>query len=995
MIRNFIFCFALLLSASTYAQLPSFTLDITVTPETCFENGVIDVEVDGVAAGATVSYVIYKMPDEVTSVATAAGGAAPNYPASFTGLDSGDYKVVATQTLGADTGVEMQIVTIDDDTDPVTSETTQITHYILCGNDGEITVTLNQGTATTYQLSQQQPDGSYQIIAGPQPSNVFSGLTAGVFVITIEDAQCGNFVSMSHTIPFAPLGPVEFLGSELAPLFGVDDCDASFVMVKQGIQVPAAAFPITVTFTVYPPDGSDPVVVEQIVPFPGGSDPVQMQVIELIPYYPGVYSYDLHVTNVCGNSWSFGLDDQSVLFELEVSASISPEICYGIDVTVLNFAAPYTIEFVSFPPGFAPPTVHNDDPAHIDFGVPHPGPFYFMDPMTGEGKVTYGIYPLIDPIDETPILAGDYVIKVTDFCGVEGFVDLNIPEEIPEPNIFMSPKAPQPHPTDSFLDCIAVGDVFLQHQLNFEEVFIIDGPADFKYFLNHYTYDALNEEFVYLGPDLGIHPILDVLNPLDISGGIQGQMLQYGPNPPPGEPRPLFPGLVGLGVYTLQATDICGNVYTVFEELKSFINLDNAFTLDPAPACDGMGSIRISPLLDDTAGPIVSAVILNAPAEFYEQFGVNAGTYGNFDTRVVDEDGDFVLDENGDFIYDLIWYAHHIPNIDPTLPGHWHVTLGNLPPGNYEINVQVSCVDNPVEFTLEPHIHTTSIDITEGCGVFDFQFNHNGNHNTNWPVTYTLEVYDSVTDARNMVFTGLILGQMVFNVNVHGEFRIVKAYSAWEAGGGIVMFPPCTDVIYEFEFTGDPGIKSVTSFSCPTGGSEVIIEATGKAPLTYWILENGVWVSNGESNIFQDLAPGTYQFMVSDDCGSQTPPATRTIGEPIAFEIIENNLCDGEIGTLSVQNYSFFTYEWYSVDVNGVETLVGTGSQLVFDTFDAATDEGTYIVKIIYTSDPASCLNQQVEYEVQTTLPNAGDDVVVSFCHTNQTIRSEERRVGN
>src|SRR5690554_736876 len=425
MIRNFIFCFALLLSASTYAQLPSFTLDITVTPETCFENGVIDVEVDGVAAGATMSYVIYKMPDEATPVATAVGNPAPNFPAIFNGLDSGDYKVVATQTLGTDTGVEMQIVTIDDESDPVTTGTTTITDYILCGNDGEITITLQQGTAASYELFQQQPDGTFQSIAGPQVSNVFTNLTGGVYAIGILDAQCGNVVSMGHTLEYNPLGPVEFLGSEMQPLFGVDDCDASFVMIKQGIQVPAAAFPITVTFTVYPPDGSDPVVVEQIVPFPGGSDPVQMQVIELIPYYPGVYSYDLHVTNVCGNSWSFGLDDQSVLFELEVSASISPEICYGIDVTVLNFAAPYTIEFVSFPPGSASPTVHNDDPTHIDFGVTHPGPFYFMDHMTGEGKVTYGIYLLIVPIDETPTFVGYYVIKVTDNCGVEGIVELN------------------------------------------------------------------------------------------------------------------------------------------------------------------------------------------------------------------------------------------------------------------------------------------------------------------------------------------------------------------------------------------------------------------------------------------------------------------------------------------------------------------------------------------------------------------------------------------
>src|SRR5690554_6846650 len=600
MIRNFIFCFALLLGVFSYAQLPAFTLDIEVTPETCYDNGVIDVEVNGVASGATVSYVIYKMPDETTPVANGAGGAAPNYPYSFEGLDSGDYKVVATQSLGGETGTEVAIVSILDETDPVTTGTTTITDDILCGNDGEITITLQQGTAASYELFQQQPDGTFQSIAGPQVSNVFTNLTGGVYSIGILDAQCGNVVSMSHTLEYNPLGPVEFLGSEIQPQFGVDDCDANFVLIKQGIQVPDSAFPITVTFTIYPPDGSGPVVQETVHQSPGGPGDVQMLINELIPYYPGEYYYDVHVTNVCGDSWSFGLEDQPVFFELDVNAVLSPTICYGIDVTLLNFTAPYTIEFISYPPGFAPPTVHNDDPDHIDFGVPHPGPFYFKDPMTGEGKVTYGIYPLVDGNGD-PVLVGDYVIKVTDFCGVEGIIELSIPEDVSPPNVTMSAKAPQPH-SDPFLDCIAVWDVFVQHQLNLAQVSIVDGPADFKYFLDNYGFDA-DDNIVYLGPGLGIHPGLDENNPYDISGFIQGQMLQFGPNPEPGEPRPLFPGLVGLGTYTFEVEDICGNTYTAVDgELVPYLNLDNAFTLDPAPACDDLGSIRISPLLDDTAG---------------------------------------------------------------------------------------------------------------------------------------------------------------------------------------------------------------------------------------------------------------------------------------------------------------------------------------------------------------------------------------------------------
>src|SRR5690554_2713967 len=322
MIRNFIFCFALLLGVFSYAQLPAFTLDIEVTPETCYDNGVIDVEVDGVASGATVSYVIYKMPDETTPVANGAGGAAPNYPYSFEGLDSGDYKVVATQSLGGETGTEIAIVSILDETDPVTTETTVIDDYILCGNDGEITITLQQGTAASYELFQQQPDGTFQSIAGPQVSNVFTNLTGGVYAIEILDAQCGDVVSMEHTLDYQPLGPVQFLvGSQLEV-----NSVASESLVQRIIEAPAYAFPITVTFTVYPPDGSAPVVVSQQIQYSGDSDPMQVAVNQIIPYYNGMYFYDINVTNSCGALFSFNLLNMPAFFDL--NAEPVAETCY-------------------------------------------------------------------------------------------------------------------------------------------------------------------------------------------------------------------------------------------------------------------------------------------------------------------------------------------------------------------------------------------------------------------------------------------------------------------------------------------------------------------------------------------------------------------------------------------------------------------------------------------------------------------------------------------
>src|SRR5690606_14398131 len=145
----------------------------------------------------------------------------------------------------------------------------------------------------------------------------------------------------------------------------------------------------------------------------------------------------------------------------------------------------------------------------------------------GAGSVTYGIYDLVlldangDPVlvdqngnpdpngEPVPILVGDYVIKVLDECDppqVGYFDSLNIPEEISEPNVSIASFPPLPH-TDPFLDCIAVGEVRINHMLYLDKgenqdaefmdalgnillpgkIEIIDGPADFKYFLDNYV----------------------------------------------------------------------------------------------------------------------------------------------------------------------------------------------------------------------------------------------------------------------------------------------------------------------------------------------------------------------------------------------------------------------------------------------------------------------------------------------------------------------------
>src|SRR5690606_5656987 len=177
------------------------------------------------------------------------------------------------------------------------------------------------------------------------------------------------------------------------------------------------------------------------------------------------------------------------------------------------------------------------------------------------------------------------------------------------------------------------GDIILPGKVE-----IIDAPADFIYFLDNYGFDA-DDNIVYLGPGLGVHPGLNENNPLDITDFVglhpkedsnppHPDTLRY-PRPTPyGTPRPIFPGLVGAGEYTIRITDICGNTWDIPEELDEYFTEDTTFSVSVAQGCEDLGSIYVIPGFDETVGEIEWAIVTQAPDEFYDMFGENSFEYG-------------------------------------------------------------------------------------------------------------------------------------------------------------------------------------------------------------------------------------------------------------------------------------------------------------------------------------------------------------------------------
>src|SRR5690554_2963415 len=492
-----------------------------------------------------------------------------------------------------------------------------------------------------------------------------------------------------------------------------------------------------------------------------------------------------------------------------------------------------------------------------------------------------------------PILVGDYIIKVFDTCSPPqvGYFDLTIPEEVSEPNVTLVPYPPLPHP-DPFLDCIAVGEVLINHVLYLDKgenqdsefldingnrilpglVEIIDGPADFKYFLSHYVYDTTLQDFVYAGPGLGMYglDILDENNPLDIThaAGLHPQENSDPPNPdtltypaptPYGTPRPIFPGLVGAGEYTIRITDICGNTWEITEELGPYFTEATTFSVNLAPGCDDLGSIEIIPGFDETVGEIEWAIVTQAPTEFYDRFGEDSAEYGNPDIRrnVLDASGNPVLDGDGNplIVFDtgqeiapqnwLYWY--YVQAANPADPGYYGMRMGGLPPGDYIMDVKSGCAFGEIEFTIEGYEQELiDFERTEYCGNFSFIFDYTSNSSDGFASIYALErcTQDDVEDCEESdwleVMTGLTPDQLVTGATGVGHYRIVKYYQVYAndvmLGTGPIL-ETCKVTIHEFDYFATPGIKSIDVVSCPGGGSMTIIDANGAEPLTYQLVE--------------------------------------------------------------------------------------------------------------------------------------------------------------
>lgn len=277
---NPLFLLVLFFTTGVFAQLPDFNLSVNVQNEVCSGQGTLTFQVSGTAPGASVSYSVFLLPNTTTPVASIITN-------SLTGLNAGTYLVVATQTLGNASNQQQQQVVIQNQI--VNLAYTILSQPDVCDLGGTLTVNVSQGTAV-----------GYEIISGPmtfplQTSNVFTGLSAGLYTVRVFD-PCGEAVVQAHTLFEVDAG----LGITVDDDVAISCTEIQVSLTVAPSSISAIAYPVEFSLTVYPASG-DPITSVQTITGPNSGQTISYS--ETMPYFEGeVYSYEIVISDACGNT---------------------------------------------------------------------------------------------------------------------------------------------------------------------------------------------------------------------------------------------------------------------------------------------------------------------------------------------------------------------------------------------------------------------------------------------------------------------------------------------------------------------------------------------------------------------------------------------------------------------------------------------------------------------------------------------------------------------
>ena len=351
--------------------------------------------VNNTAVGATITYSLFLLPDSTNPIAETTAS-------SFNSLPSGDYIVVATQTLGSEENEQQQDITINNLT---TTLDYDISHSTTsnCDEFGTITVNITSGNPVSYEII-----SGPQTVA-PQSSNIFTGLPQGTYIVRVYD-DCDNALSKTYTM-LLDINDLE-IGEVGLPIV-YDNCDEANVEISiDAAEDTTVIYPLSVTLTVFPPDSSTEIVFNQNIT---SGDDLNFTINQLIPLF-GSDSFDVNISIQDSCQLLFE-SDQIVNPNPKVNLTTTEEFCGEfLNVAINNYLPPFTLSFTSAPSGFNP----------TDYNNSYPGPF-----TEDDGTIIFGF-------DENPIPTGMYTVEVVDACNRVGTGTIFVDEVVVDPLVITS-----------------------------------------------------------------------------------------------------------------------------------------------------------------------------------------------------------------------------------------------------------------------------------------------------------------------------------------------------------------------------------------------------------------------------------------------------------------------------------------------------------------------------------------------------------------------------
>lgn len=302
-------------------QISNFTLNVTATSESCPANGRLTFVVSNTTAGSVILYSVYLLPNVTTPISVQS-------TTSISGLTAGSYRVIATQTLGSESGSQQYDITISNSITLLTYQTTSTNE--ICSNDGTITVNVTTGTAS-----------SYEIFSGPmtrplQTSNLFSGLTAGVYQIRVIDS-CGQAVVQTYTL-FKTDTNINFL------VVNPSRASCSMAVISASFQtgLPSGIirYPLQISIVYSPPTGPS-ITYNQTI---NSGNAFSQQV----PYYPNS-NYSFTITDGCGRVYNLNGVIEVLPPIGGPGYTVGPQDC---DFQLINFSNVTSLILVSAPSGY-------------------------------------------------------------------------------------------------------------------------------------------------------------------------------------------------------------------------------------------------------------------------------------------------------------------------------------------------------------------------------------------------------------------------------------------------------------------------------------------------------------------------------------------------------------------------------------------------------------------------------------------------------------------